>query len=343
MITMIAAFVSLFSFRFRSRAGLELELVALRHQVAVLRRQRKGRVQLFSTDRLLWVWLNRIWPQALDAMVLVKPATVVQWHRKGFRLYWRWRSRSRAPGRPRMSSDIRDLIRQICRANPLWGAPHLHGELLKLGLAISQASVGRYMPWRPKNPSSTWRSFLHNHMNCSAAIDMFVVVTATFRLLYALIVLDHERRKVVHFEVTENPTQEWLARQLTEAFPWDTAPRYLLRDRDASYGQAFRDRVEAMGIAEVITAPRSPWQNPYVERIIGSIRRECLNHLIVFDERHLRRVLSSYFQYYHKSRTHLSLDKDCPQTRPIHPPTAGKIIAFPEVGGLHHRYERRAA
>ena len=242
-----------------------------------------------------------------------------------------------------MSSDIRDLIRQMCRANPLWGAPRIHGELLKLGIEISQATVGRYMPWRPKDPSPTWRSFLHNHMHCLAAIDMFVVVTATFRLLYALIVLGHDRRKVIHFDVTENPTQDWLARQMTEAFPWDTAPRYLLRDRDASYGQTFRDRVEAMGIEEVVTAPRSPWQNPFVERIIGSIRRECLNHVIIFDERHLRRVLSSYFQYYHKSRTHLSLDKDCPETRPIHPPTAGKIIAFPEVGGLHHRYERRAA
>jgi len=172
---------------------------------------------------------------------------------------------------------------------------------------------------------------------------MFVVVTATFRLLYALIVLGHDRRRVIHFEVTENPTQDWLARQMTEAFPWETAPRYLLRDRDASYGQDFRDRVQAMDIEEVVTAPRSPWQNPYVERIIGSIRRECLNHVIIFDERHLRRVLSSYFQYYHESTTHLSLDKDCPEPRPIHPPTAGRIIAFPEVSGLHHRYERRAA
>ena len=343
MTTMISAFISLLSFRFRSRAGLELELVALRHQLAVLRRQRKGRVQLFSTDRLLWVWLYRIWPRALDAMVLVKPSTVVPWHRKGFRLYWHWRSMPRAPGRPKVCSGTRDLIRQMCRANPIWGAPRIHGELLKLGIEISQATVGRYMPWRPKDPSPTWRSFLHNHMHCLTAIDMFVVVTATFRLLYALIVLGHDRRKVIHFDVTENPTQDWLARQMTEAFPWDTAPRYLLRDRDASYGQTFRDRVEAMGIDEVVTAPRSPWENPFVERIIGSIRRECLNHVIIFDERHLRRVLSSYFQYYHKSRTHLSPDKDCPETRPIHPPTAGKIIAFPEVGGLHHRYERRAA
>ena len=227
-----------------------------------------------------------------------------------------------------MGTEIRDLIRQMSLANPLWGAPRIHGELLKLGIQVSQATVGRYMPWRPKLPSPTWRSFLHNHLTDIAAIDMFVVATATFRLLYALIVLSHERRRVIHFDVTQYPTQDWLARQMTEAFPWDTAPGYLLRDRDASYGAGFRDRVRVMGIKEVVTAPRSPWQNPYVERLIGSIRRECLDHIIIFNEHHLRGVLSSYFQYYHKSRTHLSLDKDCPQTRPIHPPTAGKIIAF---------------
>ena len=172
---------------------------------------------------------------------------------------------------------------------------------------------------------------------------MFVVATATFQLLYALIILSRDRRKVIHVAVTHNPTQVWLANQLTQAFPWDTAPRYLLRDRDASYGPGFRDRARVMGIKEVVSAPRSPWQNPYVERLIGSIRRECLDHIIIFNEHNLRAVLSRYFQYHHKTRTHLSLNKDCPETRPIHPPTAGKIIAFPEVGGLHHRYERRAA
>ena len=199
------------------------------------------------------------------------------------------------------------------------------------------------MPWRPKVPSSTWRSFLQNQLTDIVAIDMFVVATATFRLLYALIVLGHDRRRVMHFNVTQYPTQAWLSRQLTEAFPWATAPRYLLRDRDASYGLAFRNRVQAMGIEEIVTAPRSPWQNPYVERLIGSIRRECLDHVIIFNERHLRGVLSRYFQYHHRARTHLSLDKDRPQPRRIQPPSAGEIIAFPEVGGLHHRYERRAA
>src|SRR5881394_3261610 len=298
----------------------------------------RGRPQLSSLDRLLWVLLYRIRPQVIDAMVLVKPATVVEWHRKGFRLYWRWRSRR--SGRPRISPEIRDLIRRMSNANPLWGAPRIHGELLKLGIKISQATVGRWMPWRPKVPSPTWRSFLRNQLPDTVAIDMFVVATATFHLLYTLIVLSLDRRRVIHFAITPNPTQDWLSRQMTEAFPWDTAPRYLLRDRDKSYGPAFRHRVRAMGITEVITAPRSPWQNPYAERLIGSIRRECLDHVIIFNERHLRRVLSSYFQYHHDTRTHLSLGEDCPRPRPIQSPSAGhNIIAFPEVGGLHHRYE----
>jgi putative transposase len=342
MVTILLAIVSIFAFRFRSRAALELKLVALQHQLAVLRRQHHGRPQLTSLDRLLWLLLYRIWPQIIDAMILVKPRTVVEWHRRGFRFYWRWRSRR--PGRPRTSPEICDLIRRVSKANPLWGAPRIHGELLKLGIKVSQATVGRWMPWRPKVPSPTWRSFLRNHLPDIAAIDMFVVATATFQLLYTLIVLSFDRRRVVHFAVTPNPTQDWLSGQMTEAFPWDTAPPYLLRDRDKSYGPAFGHRVRAMGITEVITAPRSPWQNPYVERLIGSIRRECLDHVIILSERHLRRVLSSYFQYHHDARTHLSLDKDCPRPRAVQLPSTGQnIIAFPEVGGLHHRYERRAA
>ena len=205
---------------------------------------------IFGRDR---VWLYRIWPQILSAMVLVKPTTVVQWHRKGFRLYWRWRSRP--PGCPRIRTEVRDLIRCMSKANPSWGAPRIHGELLKLGIEVSQATVGRWMPWRPKVPSPTWRNFLHNHLSDIAAVDMFVVATATFRLLYALIVLGHNRRRVIHFDVTQNPTQDWLSCQTTEAFPWDTAPRYLLRDRDKSYGSAFRDRVRAMGIEEARHCP----------------------------------------------------------------------------------------
>jgi transposase InsO family protein len=326
--------------RFRSRAVVELENLALRHQLHVLRRQRPGRLRLFAIDRLLWVLLYRLWPRCLEVMVLVKPATVIQWHRQGFRLFWRWRSRS---GRPSVDREIRDLIRQMSSANPLWGAPRIHGELLKLGIEVSQATVAKYMVRRRGVPSSTWRSFLRNHAQGIAAIDMFVVASASFRLLYVMIILAHDRRTIMRTAVTEHPTAAWLSRQVTEAFPWDTAPCYLLRDRDTSYGSYFCNRVEAMGITEVVTAPRSPWQNAYVERAIGSIRRECLDHILIFNERHLRRVLHSYVDYYQRTRTHLSLDKDCPDPRPIQPRGVGRAVALPQVGALHHRYERLAA
>jgi putative transposase len=292
---------------------------------------------------LLWAWLYRTWPRCLKAMVLVKPATVVQWHRQGFRKYWHWRSKSRGAGRPGVNREIRELIREMSAANPLWGAPRIHGELLKLGIELSQATVGRHMIRRQCPASPTWRSFLHNEIDGIAAIDMFVVVTAAFRLLYVSVILSHARRKILHLNVTPHPTAGWLSRQITEAFPWDTAPRFLLRDRDAAYGRSFRDRAQAMGIVEVVTAPRSPWQNAYVERVIGSIRRECLDHVVVLNERHLRRVLISYQDYYHSSRTHLSLAKDCPDPRLVRPPSHGKVIAIAQVGGLHHRYDRLAA
>jgi hypothetical protein len=280
--------------RVRSRVELELELIALRHQVAVLNRQRSGRPRFRSIDRLLWVWFYRVWPRCLEAMVLVKPATVVQWHRQGFRLHWRWRSR---PGRKRVERETRKLVREMSLANPLWGAPRIHGELLKLGIEISQATVAKYMVRRPHSPSPTWRSFLRNQALGLAAIDMFIVPSATFRLLFVMLILAHDRRGIVRFDDTQHPTAGWLSRQITEAFPWDTAPRFLLRDRDASYSTAFSRRVKAMGITEVVTASHSPWQNPYVERVIGSIRRECLDHIIIFNERHLRRVPSSYEDY----------------------------------------------
>jgi transposase InsO family protein len=340
MLKHVRSIVAALARRFRSRAVLELENLALRHQLHVLRRQRPGRLRLFTIDRLLWAWLYRLWPRCVDTMVLVKPATVVQWHRQGFRLFWRWRSRS---GRPSVEREVRDLIRQMNAANPLWGAPRIHGALLKLGIEISQATVAKYMVRRRGTPSPTWRSFLRNQAAGIAAIDTFVVASASFRLLYVMIILAHDRRRIVHAAVTEHPTAAWLSRQVTEAFPWDTAPRYLLRDRGASYGSEFCKRVDAMGITAVVTAPRSPWQNAYVERVIGSIRRECLDHIVIFNERHLRRVLSSYIDSYHRSRTHLSLDQDCPDPRPIQRSGSGKVVALPQVAGLHHRYERLAA
>jgi transposase InsO family protein len=340
MRTLERSIVSRLVCRFRSRAVVELENLALRHQLHVLRRQRPDRPRLFAIDRLLSVLLYRLWPRCLEAMVLVKPATVIQWQLQGFRLFWRWRSRS---GRPSVDREIRDLIRQMSSANPLWGAPRIHGELLKLGIEVSQATVAKYMVRRRGVPSSTWRSFLRNHAQGIAAIDMFVVASASFRLLYVMVILAHDRRKFMRTAVTEHPTAAWLSLQVTEGFPWDTAPRYLLRDRDASYGSEFCNRIEAMGITQVVTAPRSPWQDGHVERLIGSIRRECLDHIVIFNERHLRRVLSGYVDCYHRTRTHLSLDKDCPHSRPIQPRRVGRVVAIPKVGGLHHRYERLAA
>ncbi len=325
-----------------SRAALQLENIALRQQVAALKRERP-RPWLRPLDRVFWIFLSRLWPRWKDALVIVKPETVIGWHRQGFRLFWKWKSRHGKPGRPRTSKEIRKLIQRISRENPLWGAPRIHGELLKLGINVSQATVTRYMVRHRNPPSQTWRTFLDNHVSCLASIDFFVVPTAAFTLLFVFIVLRHDRLRIEHFGVSAHPNADWVAQQIREAFPWDTAPRYLIRDRDRAYGQSFRATVMAIGVEEVVTAPRSPWQNPYVERLIGSVRRECLNHMIVLNERHLRRILVSYLDYYHRSRTHLSLDKDTPEGRSVQPGGTGKIVAFPQVGGLHNRYERLAA
>ncbi len=231
----------------------------------------------------------------------------------------------------------------MSRANPLWGAPRIHGELLKLGIEISQTTVAKYMPRRRQPPSQTWRAFLDNHLHDLVAVDFFTVLSATFHILFVFVVLAHDRRRVLHFNVTEHPTAEWTAQQIIEAFPWDTAPRYLLHDRDAVYGVHFQRRVAGLEIIEVLTAPRSPWQNPYVERLIGSIRRELLDHVVVLGERHLRRLVADYLDYYQLSRTHLSLGKDSPDPRDVQPPALGEVVELPKVGGLHHRYKRRAA
>ena len=235
------------------------------------------------------------------------------------------------------------MVEKMSLANPLWGAPRLHGELLKLGIEISQTTVAKYMHRGRRPPSQEWRTFLANHVKDLVSIDFFTIPTATFRVLFVFVVLHHDRRRILHFNVTEHPTAEWTAQQMVEAFPWDTAPKHLLRDRDCVYGDAFRRRVAGLDIAEVLIRPRSPWQNPYVERVIGSIRRDCLDHIVALNETHLRSVLRSFVTYYHRSRTHLSLEKDSPDPREVQPPKAGNVVEFPEVGGLHHRYERRAA
>ena len=242
-----------------------------------------------------------------------------------------------------MSREIIELIRKMSVANPRWGAPRIHGELLKLGFALSEATVAKYMVRHRRPPSQTWRTFLANHTKDLVSCDFFVVPTVFFRVLFVFVILSQDRRRPVHVAVTEYPAAAWTAHRLLEAFPWDTAPRYLLRDRDGSYGEKFREATEWLGIREVVTRPQSPWQNAYVERLIGSIQRECLDHVIVLNETGLRRILKSYFEYYERTRTHLSLGKDAPVSRPTQAVEKGRIVEIPQVGGLHHRYERIAA
>jgi len=343
MLIFLATFLPTLSSILRSRAALQLENLALRHQIGVLQRSARRRPKLTSRDRLLWMCLSRLWSDWRSALAIVQPETVLAWHRAGFRLFWTWKVRRGQPGRPVISREVRDLIRKMCRENPGWGAPRIHGELLKLGIDIGESSVSKYMVRGRKPPSQTWRTFLENHAQQLVSIDFFTVPTLRFQVLYVFLVLAHDRRRILHFNVTAHPTAEWTGQQLREAFPFAQLPRYLLRDRDAIFGDDFREQVRDMGIREVLSAPRSPWQRAYVERVIGSIRRECLDHIIVFQESSLRRTLNSYFDYYHRSRTHLSLGKDSPEPRPIQPPKMGSVVAVPQVGGLHHRYERRAA
>jgi transposase InsO family protein len=322
---------------FRSRAALEAEVLVLRHQIIVLRRGRVGRLPFSAVDRSILVWVCSLFPNTCDALAIIRPETVMRWHRAGFRSYWSWKSRRR-PGRPAVLDEIRQLIRDMSIANPLWGAPRIHGELLKLGIDVGQTSVAKYMARRKGPPSQGWKTFLHNHADGIAAMDLFVVPTVSFRLLYGLLIMGHSRRRILWLGVTAHPTAEWLANQLTQAFGWEGTLDYLIRDRDACYGNLFVRRVRFLGIRDHPTSPRSPWQNGYAERLIGSIRRECLDHVVVFGEQHLRHLLLSYMDYYNTIRTHLSLSKDAPMLRPVH--AVGRIQQRPVLGGLHHQYVR---
>ena len=325
----------------RTQRELALENLALRQQVAVWK-VRQPRPQLTATDRLFWVVLSRLWKNWRSSLQVVRPETVVRWHRQGFRRYWAWKSRHRR-GRPAIGTEVRDLIRRMSRANPLWGAPRIHGELLKLGLTVSQATVSKYMPRQRRPPSQVWRTFLKNHAQDLIALDFFTVATATFRVLFVLVGLSHGRRRLRHFNITEHPTAEWTARQLIEACGPEDSPRYLIRDRDQVYGERFSRQAKMLDIRQTVIAPRSPWQNAYAERVIGSIRRECLDHIVVIGERHLRGILSNYVDYYNETRTHLALAKDAPEPRSAQAPSQGRVVEVPRVGGLHHEYLRRAA
>ena len=316
---------------FRSQAAREAEMAFLRQQLLVLKRSAPARLRVRNADRLIFVWLYRLFPSLLGTAVIFQPETLVRCQRSGFRLYWRWKSRRRV-GRPAVPAELRELIRTMSRENPLWGAPRIHGELLKLGIDIAQSTVAKYIFRRRHPPSPGWRAFLRNHTVHIAAVDLFIVPTIVFKLLYGLVILRLERRRLVWTSVTTNPTPEWIARQITEAFPWDEAPRYLVRDRDTSYGAAVTRRLRTMGIRDRPITPRSPWQNGHVERLIGSIRRECLDHVVVFGEGHLRHLLAKYCAYYNRARTHLALDKDSPIHRPVQ--AVGRIVSVPWLGGL---------
>lgn len=338
-------YICWFAQRFNVIAYLTAENLALRQQLVILKRS-QNRPMLKERDRLFWKVLSQFWSGWRDALLIVQPETVIRWHRRAFKLFWRHKSRGRNRGRPKLGAEVKLLVLKLSSANPLWGAPRVHGELLKLGIEISERSVsGIIRRSNPKPRSQTWKTFINNHMTDTVAVDFLVVPTIRFKLLFVFVVLSHDRRKVIHFNVTANPTAQWTAHQITEAFPWNTAPRYLLRDRDKIFGDIFKRRVSSMGIEEVLTAYRSPWQNAYVERVNGSIRRECTDHTIAWNEHHLKRVLKRYFDYYNNDRTHLGLAKESPVERPVSKlrSAADQLVEIPKVGGLHHRYEWRDA
>ena len=341
MITLLLHLLRLLPFLLGGHRQLALENLALRQQLAIYKRS-APLPKLRRTDRLFWVGLARAWAGWRRPLVIVTPDTVLRWQRHRFREYWTKLSArpigGLRPSTPRSKPWSGEWPRRIPS-----GAPRIHGELLKLGIDVGERTVSRLLPTRRTQPSQTWRTFLTNHVRDLVSIDFFTVPTAGLRVLFVSVVLAHDRRRVLHLNVTEHPTAAWTAQQIVNAFPDDSAPSYILRDRDRVYGQRFRHRLKGMGIEEVLTAPHSPWQNPFAERLIGSIRRECLNHVLVLGERHLRRILTQYLAYYHQARTHLALDKDAPDPRPIKLPVTGKIVQLPEVGGLHHRYVRQAA
>jgi transposase InsO family protein len=326
----------------RPRHDLIIENLALRQQILVLERA-VPRPRLNHADKAFWVALSLCWRHWRRPLRLVKPSTVIAWHRKGWRLYWRWKSRAGKGGRPGIPIATIDLIRRMSHDNPLWGAPRIHGELLMLGIKVSEATVAKYMIKRGKPPSQNWQTFIRNHLPDIVAIDFLTVPTVTFETLYVLIFLSLDRRKVIHFNVTDAPSALWTSLQLIQAFPFDTAPRFIIRDRDSIYGAVVAATIRQIGSKQKVIARRSPWQNGFCERMVGTIKRDCLDHMIILNELHLRRVLKDYFKYYHEVRTHLGLSKDAPIPRAIEPPERGPVRSEPMVRGLHHRYFRKAA
>jgi transposase InsO family protein len=330
----------------RRRSELVLENLALRQQVAALAAKRR-RPSITPVDRWFWVALRHFWTRWTEVLVLIKPETVARWHRAGFRWYWAWLSRrGRRRGRPRTGESLRSLIRRMATDNAGWGAPRIHGELVALGFDVSERTVSRYMPRRATEPDAIkrWLTFLRNHREAIAAMDFFVVPSVTFRLLYVWFAIDHARRRILHFNVTDAPTATWVVQQLREAFRLDVMPRHLIFDRDAIFSAQVISTVKSFGITPSRTAHRSPWQNGVAERWIGSVRRELLDHVVVMNEHHVQRLLSEYVAFYHEDRTHLGLDKQTPsgQSRPMPRGSPATVVARPRLGGLHHRYDLAA-
>lgn len=319
-----------------------MENLALRQQVLMLQRQRK-KPKARLVDRLFWVVLSRLWTGWQASLEVFRPKTVIGWQRRVFCEYWSWLSRRNKIGRPRTDSATIELIRQMWVENPTWGAPKIRRELLKLGITVARSTIQKYRP-QPIGPrDQRWMTFLRNHLDEMVAIDFFTVPTVNFRVLYVFVVMLHDHRRVLHFNITENPTALWTAQQMVNAFPFTTPPKYLLRDNDRIYGFEFTKRIEGLGMEEKTITPGSPWQSPYVERLIGTIRRECLDHFIIFNRSQLHRVLSQYLDYYHKIRPHKSLADDSPEGRAVQDDPEQKIVALPILGGLHHHYVRQAA
>lgn len=345
MFRLLSLFFGFFSHSFHSRRSLQLENLALRQQLTALKTKR-SQTRFSPLDRIFWILLRRLWPSWKQALVIVEPETVVRWHRAGFKCYWTWLSRKRRrTGRRTVSKELRDLIFRMVAENPTWGAPRIHGELKMLGFDISERTVLRWMRKAPKSlePAKRWAAFLANHREVIAAMDFFTVPTLTFGMIYCFFVISHDRRRILHCNVTQHPTATWVSQQLRKAFPDGTAPKYLIFDRGANFGAEVISTIKSFGTEPKRTSFRSPWQNGVAERFVGSCRRDLLDHVIVLNERHLKRLMTEYIRYYHDDRTHLGLDKQTPVCRvAVERGSGSKVIAMPRLGGLHHRYDLAA-
>jgi hypothetical protein len=337
---MLKSLFLLFRRSLKTRTQLILENIFLHKQLEIYQRT-DPKLKIKRTDRIIFSLIMDMLSNWKERLFIVKPETVIKWHRTAFKFYWRWKSKQKG-GRPKVSREVIALIKQMANENSGWGAPRIHGELMKLGINICESTVQRYMPKKGKRTTGqNWKTFLQNHSKDIISIDFLTVPTVNFKLLHVLVIIEHHRRKLIYFNVTKNPTAEWSIQQIRNLlFDYDT-PKYLIRDRDKKYGTLLDSKKNRFGIDEIVTAYRSPWQNGYVERVIGSIRRECLDLMIILNENHLKTILDDYISYYNKYRTHLGINKNSPEGRPLM--AEGKIYKIPAVNGLHHVYLRQAA